>query len=484
MAKKDKIKSVNSVAKKSSRPPIVAVLGHVDHGKTTLLDSIRKTKVQGRETGGITQGIGASQVKTKEGKTITFIDTPGHAAFSKMRSRGAKVADIAILVIGANDGVKPQTRETLAFIKEEGLPFIVAITKIDLPSISIEDVKKELGEEGVKLEGAGGDVPVVELSGKTGKGIDSLLEMISLVSEMSEIEGSADSDLETVVIETNKDKRGPLVSGVVRNGKLKVGDEILAGKIKAKARGLFDQQGKPVEEVAPGDPVMILGFKTLPSVGTEITNYKDGQAVSETSDLKRAKTEKVASDEKPVVIKAKSEGALEAVLGGIPEKIKVIYSGVGDVNENDVFVAKSAEPPAKVFVFESKIPNSVSNLAKTEGVSIERFEIIYKLFEKLEEILKEGATEVLGEAGIVATFPFNKKRVAGTKVTKGRINRSDKLTIMRGDKKIGDVRIASMRRGKEKINQAKEGEELGLIFRPKLDFEVGDMILSATNVTR
>lgn len=463
-------------AKLATRPPIVSVLGHVDHGKTTLLDKIRKSRVQEREAGGITQGIGASQIETKDGKKITFIDTPGHSAFAKMRSRGANLSDISLLVIAANDGVKPQTKEALRFIEESGSPFLVVATKIDLPSASIEKVKKDLKESGVKVEEEGGDVPVVSVSAKSGEGIDELLEMIILMSEVVGIEAKEEDDLEAVIVETNKDKRGMLVSVILKNGTLKIADEIYADGIRAKVRGLFDHTNKPVKKVGPGDPVLILGFSELPSVGEKLVEFgKQDKEIRETTNQKRS----IDLDEGkiPIAVKAESQGSLEAVLENIPEKFSVIHSGVGDVKDSDIFLAKNAKP-ARIFVFKAKVPKDVSRLADTESVEVEQYEIIYKMLEKLEEIEKEGKEEILGEAIILEKFPFNKKIVAGSKITKGQIKMGDKLHLYQEDEHIGNVRVTSMRKLKDKIKIAKEGEELGIIFSPQLDFSVGNVLKS------
>lgn len=465
----------NGTPVKRNRPPIVSVLGHVDHGKTTLLDRIRKSNVADREAGGITQGIGASQVEVSDENKITFIDTPGHAAFSKMRSRGAKVSDIAILVVAANDGVKPQTKEALKYIEESGAKLIVALTKIDLPTSNQEKTLSELSELGVSFEGRGGDVPMVEVSGKTGKGIDELLETISLLAQVNDIAGDENAELVAYVIETNKDRRGVLVTAVIRDGSLSVGDEITSDKISTKARGLFDFRQNPVKSVGPGDPVLILGFPELPEVGSQITKGQTGEDKVRTY----AKRNEIDTKENliPIVVKAKSKGGLDAVLQNIPEGIVVIHSGVGDVNDNDVFIAKSAEPP-RIFVFEAKVPTQVSKLADTEGVKIYSYDIIYKIFEKLDELVKKEEIDVLGETEILSNFPFNNKLVAGCKVRKGRISKSDKIRLMRSDTILSEVKITSMRKHKDDIDVAKEGEELGIIFEPQLDFQTGDVLLS------
>lgn len=472
------------------RPPIVTVLGHVDHGKTTLLDTIRETNLAAKEKGGITQSIGASLVITPEGKGITFIDTPGHAAFSQMRSQGAKSADIAILVVASDDGVKPQTKEALGYIKEAQIPFIVAFSKIDLPQANIEKAKSQLESIGVSFEGHGGDVPQVSLSSKSKKGIKELLEMIILVSEVKGIAGDAKGALQGVVIETSKDKRGPIVSAVITNGTLAIGMKISAQDSRAKVRGLFDSLGKPVNVVGPGYPVSILGFHKLPSVGAKINKQsltlRDEESVGVSGVLEKDKIQVSRKQEKgqiPVVIKAKSTGALRDLIANLPDEISVVTASLGDVIEGDVFSAKSSSMvdvthPPRIFAFESKVNPSIAKLAEEEGVEIERFEVIYKLFEKLEELIAGGKEKILGEAEIIASFPFNDKLVAGCKVIKGRIAKSDNFEIKRSEKLVGQVRASSMKKDKNNIDKAETGEEFGIIFTPQLDFKVGDVILS------
>lgn len=462
--------------KRQSRPPIVTVLGHVDHGKTTLLDAIRKTSVAAREAGGITQSIGASIATTKEGKKITFIDTPGHAAFGKMRSRGSKVADIAILVVAAEDGVKPQTLEALQLIKEAEIPFIVAITKIDLPSADVEGAKNQLAKQGVTFEGMGGDTPVVPVSGKKGTGVQELMETIVLLSEVSQIEGDAQGELEAVVIETQKDRRGPLVSAVVRNGTIKTGETLIAENVATKVRGLFDYKATSVKEALPGEPVQILGFEILPPVGVIMTSSKGETLVKQPQKAPLPKF-KLKKGEVAVIIKAESTGSLEAVLGNVPPGIVIVDSGVGDIFESDVLLAK-ASSVGRIFAFESGASASVKKLAQAEGVVIEEFKIIYELFQRLEELVKKGEVEILGKAEIVATFPFNNKKIAGARVTAGKITKTDTLTLLRGEKEIGKVKAVSLKKQKQEVAEAKAGEEFGILFEPQLAFAIGDVILS------
>lgn len=462
------------------RPPIVTVLGHVDHGKTTLLDYISKTNVAQKEVGGITQRIGASVIETKEGKKITFIDTPGHAVFANMRSRGAKVADIAILVVAADDGVKPQSKEALGFIMTANIPYVVAATKVDLPTADAEMVQDQLMKEGVLFEGKGGEVPFVSVSGKTGKGVDELLDVVSLVSEIHEVRGDAEASLEAVVIETGKDKRGPYASLIVRNGTLRLGDTIVTETTTARVRGLFDYLSRSIQEVGPGQPVQILGFSELPTVGSRVWEKGEGALVEATS-VRRLVN--VDSEKKVfLVVKAGSAGSLEAILDNLPPEVGVIASGVGDVTESDVFAAKAASLSSSnavnVFCFESKVPSNVIKLAETEGVKIESFKIIYELFERASELVKKGEGEVFGKAEILASFTFDNKKVAGCKVLIGKITKTDKLKLLREGKNVGELKIASMRRGKVDILEAKQGEELGIIFTPQLDFAKGDVLIS------
>lgn len=453
-----------------TRPPIVVVLGHVDHGKTSLLDAIRKTSVARREAGGITQSIGASVAITKDKRPITFIDTPGHALFTKMRSRGVGLADIAVLVVAADDGVQPQTKEALKLLQESSTSFIVALTKIDLPTASVETVLGQLEKEGVYFEKRGGDVSWVGVSSKTGKGIDELLELVSLVSDLKGLVSNPASSLDGFVIETSKDKRGLLVSVVVKNGKISVGDVIFAGGLQAKVRGLFDDSGKPIKEVMPGYPALVLGFGDLPEVGAKIGSKLMGKIlpVAATTRQEEAKIK--------IFVKAKTAGGLEALLANVPKEVEVIGSGVGDLIESDIFLAKAGD--AIVFLFESKFSSSIRKLSETEGVEIERFDVVYDLIERLKELVEKGKEEVVGKAQIITTFPFDGKKVAGSKVINGKIAKADHLKLMRGEEQVGKVKVISIKKQKQEVNEVKQGEECGILFEPQLDFQIGDMLLS------
>jgi len=471
------MKDINQ--KKQTRPPIVVVLGHVDHGKTSLLDAIRKTNVTADEAGGITQSIGASVVESKAGGKITFIDTPGHAAFGKMRSRGAKVADIAILVVAQDDGVQPQTKEALEIIKAANLSFVVAGTKADISGVSSEALKGQLEKEGVFFEGRGGQVPFVSVSAKTSTGITELVDTLVLMSEVAELKGDPTGLLEAVVIESGKDKMGPVASIVVRNGSIKVGETIFAEEAECKVRALFDNKGKSIKETLPGYPAKVFGFTLIPPVGASVTRethaaIKEAPKVKGVFDLRRLK-----EDEIPLILKAGNEGSLEAIIASLPPKIVVVDSGVGEVTSSDVINAKTGN--AYIFAFESKIPNDIVKLAEAEKIKVERFEIIYELLQKLEEILQKGKIEIVGHAQILASFPFDNKKVAGCKVLDGRISKGDSLVLMRGGKEIGKAKTVSLKKQKLEVASVGQSEEFGVITDPQLDFTIGDVIVSVRN---
>jgi translation initiation factor IF-2 len=461
------------------RPPIVVVLGHVDHGKTSLLDAIRKTNVTAGEVGGITQSIGASVVETKNGGKITFIDTPGHAAFGKMRSRGANVADIAILVVAQDDGVQPQTKEAIEIIKAAGIPFVVAGTKSDIAGVNAEVVKGQLEKEGIFFEGRGGQIPFISISAKTSSGLTELLEMLILMSEVAELKNDLTGDLEAVVIESGKDKMGPVATVVVRSGTIKVGEIIFTEEAECKVRALFDDKGKSIKEVLPGFPAKVFGFTGSPPVGSSV-NRQSHEAIKEAVkakgvfDLRRLK-----DDEIPLILKAGNIGSLEAIIASLPPKIVIVDSGVGDVTSSDVINAKTGN--AYIFAFESKMPNDIVKLAEAEKIKVERFEIIYELLQRLEEILKKGRVEIVGRAEVLASFPFNNKKVAGCKVLDGRITKGDFLVLIRDAKEIGKSKAISLKKQKLDVGSVGQSEEFGLITDPQLDFAIGDVIVSVRN---
>lgn len=469
---------------KDIRPPIVAILGHVDHGKTTLLDTIRKTNVVAKEHGGITQHIGAYQINF-QGKPITFIDTPGHAAFEKMRSRGAEVADIAILVVAANDSVKPQTEEAIKHIKKAQVQTIVAITKTDLENINIEKVKKGLQSKDIVAESYGGDVPVVEVAAPKEKGIKELLEVIQLVWQMHPEPSLEEEPLEAVVVESYIDKnRGAIVSVIVKKGTLNVGQKIKVDDETIKVKSLVDDTGKSINQAEPGKPVEILGFKKVLDVGsivTESVKTKDAQdqKVATHADI-IAKTLE-AKDKFKVVIKADVLGSLEAIKENLPEKILVISSGVGDVQNADVGFAKASKAP--ILAFNVKVPKSVQRQAEQENVVIREYKVIYELIDELEEIVKsfekaKREIKIKGRAQILTVFDINGKKVAGSKVTNGQIRIGDKILLRNTTGGEQESQVVSLKKFRKDVEIASAGQECGVGFSENLDFKEGDVIES------
>jgi len=473
-----------------SRPPIVAVLGHVDHGKTTLLDFIRKSRVAAHEHGGITQHIGAYQAHN-----ITFIDTPGHEAFAKMRSRGAAVADIALLVVAADDSVMPQTKESIEQIKASGASMIVVMNKIDLPTAMPDKVKSDLAKNGVQVEGFGGDIPVALVSAKTGKGVPELLDLITLVAQMKGLDNEPGSPLEAVVVETRLDKgKGMVATVIVKKGTLTSGTLLFEGARQvARVRAMFDEYGNAVQSAAPARPVEVLGFTSLPSVGAVLRTDEYLEEVKKTV-VSPYTAENLPDWLKPVaeqegrkltvILKGDTAGSMEAIIAALPAQVELVTAGIGDINEADVLTAKSAK--AIIVGFNVKCAPSVERLATAEKVVFRIYTIIYELLDELTEVvsgLKEvlAAERELGTGAVIAEFPFEKSRIAGTKLVSGRLARGDTVKIMRGDTEIARAKIKSLRKGKEDITKAdKVGVECGILFDKKVDFALQDAIIAVT----
>ncbi len=468
----------------SSRPPIVTVMGHVDHGKTTLLDAIRKTNVVAREHGGITQHIGAYQI-IFQGNPITFIDTPGHAAFEAMRSRGAEVADIVILTVAANDGVKPQTVEAIKHIKKADKPIIVAITKVDLPDVNSEKVKKELQSQDILVESYGGDVPVVEVAAPKGQGIQELLELVELVWQISPEPSLVAEPLEAVVIESNMDKnRGPVVNAIVKKGSLKLGQKIQVDTETINVKALTDENLTQLKEALPSKPVAILGFKKVLDVGSVISDVtttkiqKDQTQASMEEIIARSQE---AKDKFKVIIKADVLGSLEAVLANIPEKIFIVSSGVGDVQPTDINLAKVASAP--ILAFNVNVANPIKSQADREKVIIREYKVIYELISDMGDIADsfEAAKfeqKIRGSAKIVAVFEIEGKKIAGSQVTKGKIKIGDTILLktQRGEEK--ETKVVSIKKFKKDVESAAAGQECGIAFSANVDFDAGDIIES------
>ncbi len=482
-----------------SRPPIVTILGHVDHGKTTLLDFIRKSSVASKEHGGITQHIGAYQVE-HAGKLITFIDTPGHAAFEKMRSRGANVADIAVLVVAVDDGIMPQTVEAIKHIQGSKslpagrqVPLIVVVNKIDLPGINnkvqLEKIKKQLSDRDIKLEEYGGDVPLVPLSAKTGEGVDKLLETIQLVAELHELKGDPNLPPAGVVIEANIDKfKGAVATILIRNGTLKKGDQILVGGIKGKIRGMFDFNMQPIESALPSTPVEVLGLEGVPQVGAilgeeaqVITNAQVAKTLVEKLQQGETKTLKV-------IIKADKQGSLEAIEASIDKInedkkiVNIIRSATGDIGEENVKLASTVG--AIIIGFNVKVAPTAQKMAENEHVLIRNYNIIYELLEDVEEVvntlLEVGQLEeVLGKANIIAEFPYGKgERIAGCRIIEGSIAKGQRIRVVREGTLVGETKLKSLRKVKEEVNKVEKGNDCGMLFDPPLDFQIGDVVES------
>ncbi len=478
----------SSASNKKSRPPVVVILGHIDHGKTTLLSKIKEIDLLRKEHGGITQHIAAYRVKVEEKgkspKEITFIDTPGHAAFNEMRSRGAKVADLALLVVAANEGVKPQTKESLKYINETGLDYLVALNKIDLTEVNITQAKKDLLKNEISIEEYGGKIVLVPTSAKTGEGVKELLEMILLLGEMMDLKGSNSHPLKGVILESKLDNRkGPLATVLVRDGSLKVNDEIKAGKVYGKVKALFDERGNSIKTASVSQPVEVLGFKKVPLVGEKVerTELPKEEFKEEQVSFKDEEVEEDKENEKlKLILKVDVLGSLEAIKGSLPENCQVLKAEVGEVNDSDVLLAESSK--AGIIAFNVKIPREVKKLAETEKVKIDSYNIIYELLEDVEKralrMIEPTIDEkILGKAEILARFEM-KENVAGCKVLEGEIKKDDKLHLLREKKILGDVRIKTMKKGKEDTNSAKQSEEFGVIFSPELDFKIGDVLVS------
>lgn len=477
---KAKEKIPAKIVKALSRPPVVVVLGHVDHGKTTLLDYIRKTNLATKEIGQITQHIGAYQAMVGE-ERITFIDTPGHEAFEKMRSRGAKVADVAVLVVAADDGVMPQTKEAIQHIKSAKIPFVVALNKSDLPGVDLEKVKKRLLKENVLLEGYGGEVVALPISAKTGEGIKDLLEMIILIAEMTDLEGDPQGPLQAVVVESRLDAhRGPVASVLIKNGTLRVGDDVFTGEIKGHIRAMTNDQGVKLLKLGPGESAEIAGLETVPAVGEILSLGRPSKSMQKvtapTIFLKKEEETKLN-----IILKTDVLGTLEAIINGLKSlPIKIIDSGTGDVSEGDIMLAKTTR--ALIVGFNVKASASAVKLAKTEKIIIKTYQIIYKLIEEIKEVienlLRPVEEEIFGKAEIIAEFAVKQGKIAGVKVIQGRLAVGDQVTVLRNNNEISKTRIKSLKQQQAAVSKIELGKEGGALFEPALDFKIGDIVIS------
>lgn len=481
--KQDKSKDV-------SRPPIVTVMGHVDHGKTSILDAIRKTNVQEKEYGGITQHIGAYQI-VHNNKKITFIDTPGHAAFTQMRSRGGKAADLVVLVVAADEGVMPQTKEAISHAKAAGVPIIVAINKMDKPGADPQKVKQGLAQESILTEDWGGDVVSVNLSAKTGEGLKDLLDAILAVAELSNLHGEEDGELELIIIESKVDRqKGVVVSCIVKNGTISVGDVVFASGMEAKVKSISDDKGIQKNTATLSDPIEILGFKNTPNVGDLV--LRKGSELTELA-MDESRIEIIGKNAKKTVsliLKTDTQGTLEAVKGSLANlitssveatyAIKFIRCATGDISESDVMLASSTN--GVIVGFSVRVSNMVKDYADEIGVPVRTYQTIYELVDDAKDLLEGTATKeeakIKGRAQIIKTFKLpSGDVVAGCKVLAGVIKENSKIQIFEKDPAnltpedtpLYTGSVKKIKSGKDEVLMVGKNSECGLLLKPQFE---------------
>lgn len=490
------------------RPPIVVVMGHIDHGKSTLLDYIRKTNVVAGESGGITQHMSAYEVvhKTKDGKEmgITFLDTPGHAAFSKMRAHGATVADVAILVVSAEDGVKAQTIEAARAIKSANIPYLVAINKIDKPNVDQEKIKRELSEHEIYLEGYGGDIPSTAISAKTGEGIPDLLDLIVLLSELATLTGDFSAPAEGFVIESHRDpKRGISASLVITNGTLRKGMFICAGSAITPVRAIQNALGNITDTATFSSPVLITGFDSLPKSGSLFRSYEEKPDAEDAAKQAKEHAEKEresiignphAEVSLPLVLKTDVVGTRDAVIHELSKtehpkvNIRIVHVGVGDISENDVKIAAGSEH-ARIVGFRVGVDKKARETAERTGVSLETFSIIYNITDYMEAEVskrapKEEVEETRGEARVLKIFSVaREKQVIGGTVLSGALSVKNKILILRRGVEIGRGEALELQQKKIKTGEVTEGE-FGMMVESRTEIAPGDVIVSFVVVTK
>lgn len=491
----------------TERPPIVVVMGHVDHGKSTLLDFIRKSNIVAGEAGGITQHVAAYEVEhcspsTGVCKRITFIDTPGHAAFGAIRARGANIADIAILVVAADDGVKAQTLEALAAIREAKIPFVVAINKIDKPNANIERTQASLMEHAVYLEQLGGDVPWASISAKAGTGVDELLDLILLVAEVEEYKADADVPATGYVIEAHRDqKRGVAATLIITAGTIKSGMAVTAGHAVTPVRIMEDHAGKALKSATFSTPVQLVGFDELPDVGATFSTHmskKEAEAARDAYVAAQPKATATAAESTegrfmlPIIVRADVTGSLEAILseaaklGNEHRGVSVVQSGIGSMSESDVKAALATNPPAVLVGFNVGIDPVAESLALERGVRFERFSIIYKLTETLTDLMKDAAPKrtietIVGRAKIIKVFSSRKdEHLVGGKVVEGYLAKKAVFRVVRKHEPMGEGAVVSMQANRTAVDRVDEGGEFGAQISTLVDLNEGDTIEAFT----
>lgn len=480
------------------RPPVVVVMGHVDHGKSSILEAIKDFKITKKEAGGITQHIGAYEIEHKS-KKITFLDTPGHEAFSAMRSRGARVADITVLVVAADDGVKTQTKEAIAHAKKAGTPIIVAINKIDKPEADSNRVIQELSAEEVYLESIGGEIPSVLVSAKTKENIGDLIEMILLMAEMESLQADMSLAPSGIIVESHLDHlKGPTTTIIVENGVLKKGDIVTTRSVLGRIKKIEDFQGNPIEEVTPSMPAIVYGFEDIPMVGDEFRSFDNTSLAKEF--IKEKSLEKVDKnkDINPdaevvnVIFKADFLGSLEAIEGMIAEipqermAVKIIKSEIGNINESDIILAKSSN--AIIFGFRVKVASQAKAIVERDKVVVLVFDVIYEFIEKIRKVMERAITPrieriELGKAKVLALF-FDGKghQIVGCKIIQGEVKRGAEIEILRSnseteeEEKVGKGRAKGIKRGTKDVEKIDQGEECGISYEGSIKVEEGDTL--------
>lgn len=514
--------SSNAVSRNTlpHRPPVITIMGHVDHGKTSLLDYIRSTKVAEREAGGITQHVGAFEANTPKGK-IVFIDTPGHEAFTSIRARGAQVADIAVIVIAADDSIMPQTREAIAHAKAAKVPIVVAINKIDLPGVNPDKVMQDLTNVNLIPEAYGGDTIVVPISAKTGKGVDDLLENLSLVAELEDLRADPQGDLKGVIIESKIDKQaGVLATVLVQEGTVKVSDFLVVGELYGKIRAMTDSNGGRVTEAGPGTAVQILGFGQTPIAGEIVTRAANEHAAREVIEARKDTrrddedaTErrntpiqrgaaagmtledilgkpgevKVEAKEVNLILRADTQGSLEALEGILAREsnddvtVNVMFSGIGSPTEGDVLLASTAD--AKIMAFNTTAPGSVQKMAENKKLEIKSYRIIYELIDDVKKMMRGNTGPVMedrvvgkAEVRMVIPVPRTNGNIAGSYVTEGKVVRGAKVRILRKNKEIHRGQISGLKRFKDDAREVLQGYECGINVSNFDNYEVGDIL--------
>jgi len=487
------------------RPPVVTILGHVDHGKTTLLDAIRHTNVAEGEAGGITQHIGAYQVEHNK-NLITFLDTPGHAAFTAMRSRGAQGADIVILVVAANDGVMPQTKEAIAHAKAARVPIIVAMNKMDRPDANPDFTKNQLAESGLVPDDWDGDTMIVPLSAKKREGIDDLLEAILLTTEGMEILANPGGKTIGTIIEAEVDRsKGVLATLLVQNGTVKMGDTIVSGTSYGRIKAMFDYKGKPIQKAGPSTPIQIMGLNEVPHAGElfqVVKNNKEAIAIvderlndakQKRANVKKATLEELFSQvqageeqELRLIVKADVQGSLEPIVNSLHDlstkeiSVNILHAETGNISENDIMLASASK--AIVVGFNVSTDSTARKMAEVEGVSVRLYNIIYRLTEDVEKAMKgmlepEYVEKVIGRANVLAVFKVSKQGfIAGCRVANGELKRNAKARLIRNEQVIIENDIASLKHEKEDVREVRTGFECGVGIKNFTDYQVGDQI--------